>query len=251
MAQFQSHIGYDSATNGKSYKPIRLAKFCFNPTLVTTQLLTPGSLTVHTVILSSFNPTLVTTQLLTKGGVFRVSGVLSKFQSHIGYDSATNQIYEFFHGDAINRFNPTLVTTQLLTSIIHPHHYNNGKFQSHIGYDSATNEYVKAWEKHDLISFNPTLVTTQLLTVPSVNITRQRNCKGILVNLFFQLKKMPGKPLATLANSLRIKEIKPTVQYFMSDPDKYLQINRVIARVLIIGTFFDLILSSFNVDLSP
>ena len=111
--------------------------FGFNPTLDTTQLLSDRMLGVAAPKLAGFNPTLDTTQLLsmqtpqqpsTKHGfnptldttqLLRMrlfwgkADSVKKFQSHIGYDSATQlaqpHVVVFFSA-----------------------------FQSHIGYDSAT-----------------------------------------------------------------------------------------------------------------
>ena len=85
---FQSHIGYDSATNLQLAEELYGSTVGFNPTLDTTQLLTPGK-PDRQLSLDSFNPTLDTTQLLTKKPLKR----------------PTEE----------EGFNPTLDTTQLLT----------------------------------------------------------------------------------------------------------------------------------------
>ena len=85
-----------------------------------------------------FNPTLDTTQLLTLN-VGIDAGDDQMFQSHIGYDSATNGNEGKTETKNKESFNPTLDTTQLLTNAGAIPGRRGKAFQSHIGYDSATN----------------------------------------------------------------------------------------------------------------
>ena len=120
----------------------------------------------------SFNPTLDTTQLLTD----RLRGLPSpptEFQSHIGYDSATNsdRVLPF---RTFTRFNPTLDTTQLLTAS-HPSRLGTERQSFNPTLDTTQLlTFRRASKQRDLgCRFNPTLDTTQLLT-DDVDVRRAR-----------------------------------------------------------------------------
>ena len=159
--RFQSHIGYDSATQAVA---CRFAQFCtqgFNPTLDTTQLLSCPVCEIGGRY-EGFNPTLDTTQLLREKAIKDISE-----QKCFNPTLDTTQLLSVsgkpdIYSTLDKSFNPTLNTTQLLSTqnwdgaqdvnrVSIPHWirlsysaFENAPqrkttaFQSHIGYDSAT-----------------------------------------------------------------------------------------------------------------
>ena len=111
---------------------------CFNPTLDTTQLLSCKAVISFFGILTVSIPHWIRLSYSALRAKMSATIERAKFQSHIGYDSATQGVQKRLVERSSHGFNPTLDTTQLLSRCANDVCGRDHSFQSHIGYDSAT-----------------------------------------------------------------------------------------------------------------